>query len=259
MEAIKWLKTRWLSAGIEDGDVVLLHSYIVRTLGLLKRNGFHPSVDIILESFLQAVGKNGTLLVPLFNFDFTSGIPFDMNTTKSHMGALTEAARNHTNAVRSGHPVYSFCAIGALSDKFKGVDNASGYGADSPFGIIRELDGKIAVIDIIENNSMTFHHHVEEMMSVPYRYMKSFTGDYVNLSGSKSEKTYSIYVRDLEAKVETELEPIGEKLWGEAIYKGDHPYVDTGLRIARANEIFGYVSNLIGRGEALGNLYKIGG
>ncbi|MDC0134762.1 hypothetical protein OAI36_01770 [Alphaproteobacteria bacterium] len=56
---------------------------------------------------------------------------------------------------------------------------------------------------------MTFHHHIEEMMSAPYRYMKNFTGDYIDLSGRKSQKTYSIYVIDLEVKVETELDPLG--------------------------------------------------
>ena len=205
MEAIEWLKSRWLSSGIQSGDIVLLHSNVMRTLGLLKRNGFQPSVGIILESFIQAVGNNGTLLFPLFNFEFTSGVTFDMRSTKSHMGSLTEEARNYPNSVRTGHPIYSFCAIGAFAYKFKGVDNVSGYGIDSPFGIIRELDGKIAVLDIVENNSMTFHHHVEEMMSVSYRYMKNFTGDYIDLDGNKLEKTYSIYVRNLNEKVQTEL------------------------------------------------------
>ena len=116
------------------------------------------------------------------------------------MGALSEAARNYPKAVRTGHPVYSFCAIGRLSNKFAGVDNVSGYGIDSPFGILRKLDGKVAVLDVEENSSMTFHHHVEEMMSVPYRYMKNFTGNYINFNGLKEEKTYSIFVRDLEKK-----------------------------------------------------------
>jgi aminoglycoside 3-N-acetyltransferase len=258
VDAIEWLKARWLSAGIESGDVVLLHSNIVRTLGLLKRNGYKPSVDVILESFIQAVDENGTLLFPLFNFDFTSGVTFDVRTTKSHMGALTEAARNHPEAVRTGHPIYSFCAIGALANKFEALDNVSGYGVDSPFGMLRELDGKVVVLDIIENNSMTFHHHVEEMMLVSYRYMKNFKADYVDQSGYKKEKSYSIYVRDLDKNVETELEPIGEKLWEASIYKGDRPNNETGLRVARANAIFDYVSKVIAQGNALGNLYKIG-
>ena len=255
MDGIEWLKSRWLSAGIESGDVVLLHSNILRTLGLLKRNSFQPSVDVILESFIQAVGKNGTLLFPVFNFDFTSGVTFDIRSTKSHMGALTEAARNHPNAERTGHPIYSFCAIGALAYKFKEVDNVSGYGVDSPFGILRELDGKIAILDVME---MTFHHHVEEMMSVNYRYMKYFEADYIDRDGLKNRKSYSIYVRDLEKKVETNLEPIGNKLWEASIYKGDLPNTETGLRVARANDVYDFVSSVITEGKALGNLYQIG-
>ncbi len=259
LNAVEWLKKRWLSAGIKSEDFILLHSNIVRTLGLLKRNRYEPSVDIILESFMQAVGKNGTILFPLFNLDFIRGVTFDIRTTKSQMGALTEAARNHPKAIRTGHPIYSFCAIGKLANNFKGLDNVSGYGADSPFGMLRELDGKIAVLDIVENNSMTFHHHVEEMMLVSYRYMKNFEADYIDYNGFRKKKSYSIYVRDLDKNIETELKPIGDKLWEASIYKGDYPNIKTGLRLARANDIYDYVSNVIAQGNALGNLYKIGG
>ena len=62
-------------------------------------------------------------MFPLFNFDFTSGVQFDIRTSKSHMGALTEEARNHPNAVRTGHPIYSFCAIGKHASKFESLDN----------------------------------------------------------------------------------------------------------------------------------------
>ena len=68
MEGIEWLKERWLSAGIESGDVVLLHSNVLRTLGLLKRNGYKPSPEVILESFIQAVEENGTLLFSVVQF-----------------------------------------------------------------------------------------------------------------------------------------------------------------------------------------------
>tara|TARA_B110000483_G_scaffold227631_1_gene289595 strand:- start:537 stop:1343 length:807 start_codon:yes stop_codon:yes gene_type:complete len=258
VDAINWLKNRWYKSGITNGDVLLLHSNIIRTLGVLKREGFKLSAELVLESFLEAVGDEGTLVIPLFNFDFTTGVAFDVRSTKSHMGALTEVARKYKDAVRTGHPIYSFCAIGAQSREFEGVDNYSGYGSDSPFAIIHKLDGKIGVLDIEENESMTFHHHVEEMMSVSYRYMKEFTGEYINAKGNYAQKTYSIYVRDLDSNVETSLNPIGERLWDENIYKGFKPNIDTGLRVGSARNIFKYVSDVIHRGEALGNLYKKG-
>ena len=70
MDAVEWLKSRWLSIGIESGDTFLLHSNIIRTLGILKRNCYEPSVDIILESFIQAVGEKGTILIPLWDSSF---------------------------------------------------------------------------------------------------------------------------------------------------------------------------------------------
>ena len=217
LQAVHWLSERWRASGIENGDLILLHTDIIRTLAIMKRKGYKPCVKVILDSFLEAVGEKGTLLVPTFNFDFTKGVPFSITSTKSQMGALTEAARNHPNAVRTGHPVYSFCVLGGLSYKFEGLDNISGYGTDSSFAVLRELSGKIGVLDLDENNSMTFHHHIEEMMSVPYRYMKDFTGTYYDKFGNRSVKTYSIYVRNLELKVETSLNPLGEKIWGQNI------------------------------------------
>ncbi|MGU9962199.1 MAG: AAC(3) family N-acetyltransferase [Candidatus Puniceispirillales bacterium WSBS_2018_MAG_OTU23] len=258
MEAINWLKNRWIESGVMSGDVLLLHSNIMRTLILLKREGFRPSVDLVLESFLETIGKQGTLVLPLFNFDFTTGVTFDVRSTKSHMGALTEAARKHKDSVRTGHPIYSFCVIGAQSSEFEGIDNYSGYGSDSPFAKVLTLDGKIAVLDIEENGSMTFHHHVEEMKSVPYRYAKDFTGEYVDADGNSSQKTYSIYVRDSDSKVETSVNPMGERLWKKNIYKGFKPNYEAGLRVGNAREIFEYVSDVIDCGEAEGNLFIYG-
>ena len=258
LEPVNWLKNRWHKCGVKNGDVLLLHSNILRTLVLLKRKGFKPSTELIFESYLAALGGEGTLVIPLFNWDFTKGTKFDIRYTKSYMGSLTETARRFKKSVRTGHPIYSFCAIGKHSDLFESLDNYSGYGEDSPFGLIRKLNGKIAVLDIEENSSMTFHHHVEEMMLVPYRYSKKFKGQYIDRMGNMSEKTYAIYVRDLGAKVETFLNPLGEKLWKEKIYQGCRPGIGVGLRVGNANNIFSYVKRIIDRGKALGNLYKIG-
>ena len=118
MGAKDWLSKRWMKAGIKNDDTVLLHSNIVRTLAQLRREGFKPSAEVVLDSFISALGDQGTLVIPLFNFDFTSGVKFDFRYTESHMGALTEAARKNPEAVRTGHPIYSFCAIGRQSHVF---------------------------------------------------------------------------------------------------------------------------------------------
>lgn len=251
------LKRRWLGAGIAPGDTVLVHSNIKRTLVEFRRAGHSISPEDILQSFLDAVGAEGTLLLPLFNFDFTSGAPFDIRTTPSHMGALTEAGRLHKDAVRTGHPIYSFAAIGAKSGLFENVDNESGYSEESPFGILKNLDGKIAVLDLEDQHSMTFYHHVEEVKQVDYRYFKTFTADYTDRHGTTGKRPYRLYVRNLEQGVLTDVNPAGELLWEHGLYKGERPKAGSGLRTINSRELFDFVSDLIDQGKALGTLYSL--
>lgn len=251
------LSEGWSLCGINKGDAVLVHSSLKRTLWKYLELGEKVSSETVLESFLDAVGRSGTLLLPLFNFDFTRGVPFDIRSTSSHMGALTQAGRVHPGAVRTGHPMYSFAAIGAKTERFRGVDNYSGYGEDSPFAILRELDGKIAVLDLPDQQSMTFYHHVEEMHNVSYRYHKSFTGKYTDASGVTTVRTYGLFVRDIEKGVITYVNPTGELLWRSKLYSGDRPGHGTGLRVISARKMYDFVSEIIKSDKAYGFLYRI--
>jgi aminoglycoside 3-N-acetyltransferase len=257
MTSIDALAERWRSSGVERGDTLLLHSNITRTLRTCRRSGWRATASDILDSFLAALGSSGTLLLPLFNFEFTKGVPFDIRHTPSQMGALTEAARLRAGAVRTGHPVYSFAALGAEARRFAAVDNVSAYGEDSPFAILRTLDGTVAALDLEDFDSMTIYHHVEELKRVPYRYFKDFTGEYTDSEGRTSLRTYRIFVRDIEHGVVTNVNPAGELLWAEGLYRGFRPGVETGLRTIKATRMFNFVASIIDQGRALDTLYSV--
>ena len=256
---VESLANEWLNAGVQAGDVLLVHSSIKRTLRRCMKEGLVIGPQDLLESFLKAVGPSGTLLLPLFNFDFTKGVPFDIRSSPSQMGALTEAGRAHPLAVRTGHPIYSFCAIGHQAEAFRSIDNRSGYGADSPFGLLRAMNGKIAVLDLPDQNSMTFYHHVEEMHEVPYRYHKTFTGPYTDASGATADKTYGLFVRNIEQGVLTHVNPAGELMWQNQLYSGCRPNEGCGLRTVSAQKMYDFVSNIIVTGAAKNLLYRIEG
>jgi aminoglycoside 3-N-acetyltransferase len=242
---------------VEEGDMLLLHSSARRILRKLPKSRDASPADLLLESFLAAVGGAGTLLLPLFNFDFASGKPFDIRETPSQMGVVTETGRHWPGAVRTGHPIYSFAAIGAQASAFEGVENFSGYGADSPFGMLHRAGGKIAVLDLPDNGSMTFYHYVEEACSVPYRYHKTFAGPYVDWSGREAVRTFGLFVRDLEQGVVTSVDPMGELLWKKGLYRGERPGEGYGLRTIAAEAMFDAVRSVIDQGKALGLLYDI--
>ena len=256
---IQNLVNEWREAGVQEGDVLLIHSSIKRTLRRYMKQRMNITPQDILESFLNALGSSGTLLLPLFNFDFTTGVPFDIRNTPSHMGALTEAGCLHPSAIRTGHPIYSFAVIGSKAERFKEIDNFSGYGTDSPFAMLRDMDGKIAVIDLPDQNSMTFYHYVEEMHEVNYRYHKTFTGKYTDVVGTTESRTYGLFVRNIERKILTHVNPAGELMWQRGLYSGYKPNEGCGLRTISAQQMYKFVSDIIESGKAKNILYRIEG
>lgn len=252
---VQHLAAQWRAAGVAEGDVLLVHSNLTRTFKTCLRAGMAATPDLVLDSFLAALGSSGTLLLPLFNFDFTQGVPFDLRTTPSKMGAMTEAARLRPGAVRTGHPVYSFAVLGRQAQAFHGLDNESPFGAGSPFEILTALDGAVSCLDLPDFDSMTYYHHVEEMKQVPYRVYKSFTGAWTGLDGVTTEKTYRLFVR--RDGVRTETAEAEARMWARGIYRGDPPKVGSGLRVARAKAMFDYLGDIIDSGRALGLMYSV--
>ena len=192
-------------------------------------------------------------MFPTFNTDFATGATFDIMNTPSQMGVLSECARKHPKAVRSGHPMYSFVAIGENAHLFN-VNNFSGYGKDSPFAILHRLHGKIGVLGLPDSRGNTFYHHVEEMYRVSYRFYKNFTGPYIDRNGKKDVRTYSFYCRNLENT--TLLDPVGEMMWERGLCKGDKHFEDTGFRVIETDKMFEFVGLLIDNGLTEGFLYR---
>jgi aminoglycoside 3-N-acetyltransferase len=171
------------------------------------------------------------------------------------MGALAEEGRQWPDVVRTGHPIYSFAAIGAQAERFHGVNNHSGYGKDSPFSMLRDMNGQIAVIDLPDQNSMTFYHHVEEMLKVPYRYHKNFIAPYTDQQGATTTETYSIFVRDIENGVLTSVDRMGDRLWSKGLYLGERQGSGHGMRTIMARALFDEVASVIKAGQAQEYLY----
>jgi len=188
------------SLGVDSGDSLIVHSNIS---SLLESDMTVPG---IIKQLFEAVGDEGTLAFPNFNFGWCEGKGFDYRRTPSEMGFLTEWARRDSRFVRTAHPVYSFSVAGRGQADFTGYDGPNAYGIGSGFDVLHRLGGKILVMGLPWDQSMTFFHYVEEQQRVPYRYFKPFVGMYCDAEGEVSKREYFLYVRDLEAGVETYLE-----------------------------------------------------
>jgi aminoglycoside 3-N-acetyltransferase len=257
VQSSKYLFNLWRSGNILRGDTLLLHSDIRQVLRNSRRLNLNIAPKDIFDSLIEYLGPCGTLLLPLFNFGFANGAKFDINLTKSEMGTLSEIGRNKSHSIRTGHPIYSFAVIGKHDNLFKEVDNFSGYGVDSPFSILHKLNGKIAVLNLPDQKSMTFYHYVEEFRNVHYRYHKKFSGDYVDSNGNVTRRTYSLFVRNLDMGVATDVNRMGDRLWNLGLYKGNMYNQNEGLRSIETASLFNEVDRIILSGESINYLYKI--
>ena len=236
---------------IEKGDTVLIHSSIGRTC---RNYGWSP--DDILDILLEKVGNDGTLVFPSFTFyDWCHLGKFDILNTPGRMGALSEAARKYPGSVRSGHPAMSFVAIGKHSPLFD-INHVEGWGTPSPFDVVGQLDGKIALIDLHDQVGMSAHHYIEERVQAKHRFSKMFTGEYTYADGEKYKAHHSLYVR--KENVVTWLYLIEEMLWDAGIYYGNRAGIGDGMRLCKAREFKDYMLEQYKQGDLKGISWRYG-
>jgi len=236
--------------GLQPGDILLVHSSY-KSFG-----GVEGGPQTVIDALLAVLGNEGTLIMPTFNFDFCKGEPWNVRTTPSHMGAITNMVREHPEAKRVFHPIYSFAILGKHAEFLTKERYKSSYGANSLFAKLRELDGKIMVIGLIYNDSMTFFHHIEEMEGVDYRYMKSFTEMVTDEDGTTYEDTFTMLVRDIDQGVHTRVDPMGNLMEKAGIIQV-RQIGEAKVCLMRANEVYEFTAREMRRDPRL--LYTIEG
>jgi len=252
---ISELASWWSKSGIEKGDTMLLHSSLSGFIKYLNSIEIELTPQDILDSFIEVIGNEGTLILPTFNFKFTKGETYDIRNTKSETGLLTETARLNRNYMRTGHPMFSFVVTGTLKDEFGRINNKSAFGSDSPFAKLTEINGKIAALDIPGELCNTYVHYVEECELAPHRFFKFFKGKYIDVEGKESIREYAVYSRKLEMGVKTDIKPMEDYLWSMGLYSGCRPGEDTRLHVIKAKTLYEEISKVIKEGKAPGMLY----
>ena len=184
----EYLIEEFHSLGLRKGDILLIHNSF-KSFGRVE-----GGPQTVIDALLEVLGKDGTLIMPTFNFDWSDQSPngiFDLENTPSKMGILTEIVRKMPGAKRTLHPFYSFAIYGNLAEELSKTDNHDSFGSESIFAQICKLDAKIMIIGLTYNQSMTFFHYVEQQEGVDYRYMKAFSG-WIIAQGKKYKDTYTI-------------------------------------------------------------------
>lgn len=200
------LKMALNSAEVKTGDIVYVASDITvlmyeaaKLYGVKNKVERDKFLNEFIDTFQNIVGKNGTLLFPIFTWKFCKGIPFDINNTLGEVGVLANwILKNRKDFVRTRHPIYSFMVWGKDASYLKALKNIDAWRDDSPFAYLHNYNAKMLLFNVALQRGFTFMHYVEKKLKVPYRYNKKFVNKYIDEFGIESIKTYSMYVRDLD-------------------------------------------------------------
>jgi aminoglycoside 3-N-acetyltransferase len=224
--------------GIKQGDTVVVHASY-KSLG-----GVEGGAETVIDSLLDLVGPEGTLLFATFNFhSWTETHYFDIRETPSDMGMISEIARLRQDASRTPHPIYSFAVLGKRLEEFCLCDDKEAFGDRSVFGLLHRGNDTILSIGLDFNNTFSFHHYVERKTGCDYRRVKAFSGIYVGWDGVPHVKTYSMFVRK-SMRIQTYIVPG----MNELLEKGVIKEVQVGrakVHYASAVEFFDNMSEIV--------------
>jgi len=199
--------------GVVKGDVLLVHSSY-KSFG-----GVEGGPQTVINALKSILTEDGTLIVPTFNYDFCQGKSYDVKTTPSKMGIITEIVRADPNSKRTLDPVFSFAILGKHRDYLTNLENDHSFGANSVFEKLRELDAKIMIIGLAYNESVTFFHHIEETQRCDYRYFKEFRGKIIDYENTERDCKITLFVRDIERGVQNSVDTMGLIMEQENIVK----------------------------------------
>ena len=166
--------------GVKDGGILLVHSSF-KSLGAAylseMKDAGHDAILCVIETLRAALGAQGTLLIPTLTYASVpvSNRVFDVRTTTSNVGAITEYFRTMPGVVRSLHPTHSVAAIGplAIAMTVNHERDTTPVGEHSPFRKLRDLGGQILMLGcgLRPNTSM---HGIEELAEPPYLFRYAF-------------------------------------------------------------------------------------
>ncbi len=167
--------------GLRRGDLLMVHSSL-RSIGLVE-----SGPETVVDALLQALGPEGTLVVPTFTYPTAgqSTFVFDPARTPSQMGAISEAARRRPQAHRSIHLAHSIAAIGPLAQTIATSGGASAWDSDSPMRQVFDRNGRYLLLGVPYQN-LTVMHLCEVWLGLPYRKPRVSRGRMRHPDGSHS-------------------------------------------------------------------------
>lgn len=180
--------------GIQSGDTLCIHSCLF-PLGkpALEKYAF---LEAIIQAFEQVIGSDGTIIMPTFTYSFCKNEVYNIHSSPSTVGILTEYFRKRPGTVRTKHPIFSFALSGRRKNELLDI-NWDAFSDGSLYGKIRDTGGKLLFLGAPKG--YTFYYLSEQKVKVKHRFFKNFSGVIQDVH-QKYICTVPYYVRHLDMR-----------------------------------------------------------
>jgi aminoglycoside 3-N-acetyltransferase len=186
---------------INKGDIILVRSALfnfgvpaVKTRQAICSPSF---LGEILDCFVDAVGSDGTVLMPTYTYSFCKGLDFDVKRTPSATGLFTEYFRNLPGIKRTLEPIFSISMRGREIDYFSDISNLC-FGEGSIYDKLYASGAKLVGLGIPSAEALTPIHYIEKRANVSYRFDKHFSGTIIDHSDNRIPSEFIYFVRKLD-------------------------------------------------------------
>lgn len=151
---------------VKKGDIVYIASQILGLAFNCKKHGETFDANLFIDSIQNKIGKQGTILIPTFNWDFSNYGYYDYNGTVCTTGSLGITALKREDFIRTKHPMQSFAVWGKDKDILVDMNNIDSYDENSPFEYMFKKHAKCLIIGTDYKHALTFIHYVEKKVTV---------------------------------------------------------------------------------------------
>lgn len=189
----------------------LIHSDTGRMFGHIRENysTSYRQQNLLELHFIYLCEKLGkdNLILPSFNYDFSTVKIYDPLKTSSQVGSLSNHIIENNLLKRTTTPIFSF--LTNISELL--IENYRPFSRGSLFDRLYELDGTIIFYGA-KIDSCTYLHFIEEQFGPPlYRYQKEFTGKIID-NGLAKEVKVEFHVRPMGVNLEYDWDTLNQLL-----------------------------------------------
>lgn len=169
--------------GLPEGCAVMVHS------ALSSFGEVAGGAETVIAALLETIGPEGTLLMPAMAW----GGLFQVDSSPSKVGLITEVFRNYPGATRSLHPTHSVTGLGPLTETLieSHIDQPTAIGMESPWGRLAQRDDGFILFLGVDQDRNTLLHLAEEMVGSVY--LNTITREYMDADGRQQPKVLEQY------------------------------------------------------------------